>query len=95
MARADNEVPETYEVVVTRSTHCKGTIREGRYAGRRCGNASPCYEHDVRPLALNLQAQGPDEYPFGFYEVMARLRLSAERTMTGRRKPRNRLSVLW
>lgn len=31
---------------------------------------------EVRALALHLQSQGPDEYPYGFYEYLATERLS-------------------
>lgn len=81
------EVSAEAEIVVTRATYCKGTIRAGRFAGRRCGNAVPCVEHDIRPLALGMQAVGPDEYPLGFYMHMARERFVPKRPRPG--------SVLW
>lgn len=72
------EVPAQAQV-----TYCKGTVREGRFAGRRCGNAVPCEEHDIRPLAYGLQALGPDEYPLGFYMAMARKRFVPKRPRAG------------
>jgi hypothetical protein len=82
-------------VVVTRAqAFCMTKIRRGRFTGFTCCNASPCYEHAVRPLALNLQAQcsAPDEYPFGFYVEMARQRLTKSPV---KRKVARRASVLW
>lgn len=82
--------------VPPQTTYCKGTLRAGRYAGRRCGNASPCMTHDIMPLAYGLQAIAPDEYPLDVYVEMARQRLKPGETITGRAKARtrNRWSVL-
>jgi hypothetical protein len=52
-------------------------------------------EHDILPLAYGMQAQGPDEYPFGFYVEMARQRLNLSQTLTGRTKRIRPESVLW
>lgn len=89
-----SEVPA--HVVTTRAQKfCLNKITRGRYVGRTCVNASPCYTHDVRPLALNLQAQGPDEYPFGFYEAMAREHIALRQSPPPPRKVVRRGSVLW
>lgn len=63
-------------MVTTRATHCKEVVGSGRYKGRRCGNAVPCEEHDILPLARALELEGPDEYPSGYYEYLARERLA-------------------
>ena len=33
---------------------------------------------EVEELALQLQSQGPDEYPFGYYMFLARKRLNLD-----------------
>jgi hypothetical protein len=88
-ARHRAEVPSQAQAV----TYCKGTVRSGRFAGFRCGNASPCMEHDIMPVAYNLQALGPDEYPLGFYVEMAKQKLTPRETTTPR-KTYKRWSVL-
>lgn len=80
--------------VPPQTTYCKGTIRDGRFAGRRCGNASPCMNHEIMPRAYSLQALGPDEYPLGFYIEMARQQLTAHKITPTPRKRYQRWSVL-
>lgn len=70
----DNSALSRETASMNTTDYCKRTITSGRYTGRVCVNALPCrdpehakIEEEIKAIAYNLQARGPDEFPYGFY----------------------------
>jgi hypothetical protein len=53
---ATSSAQAAFSVHVTRATHCKQPIIEGRYKGRRCGNAMPCRVHPPTRVRIRKES---------------------------------------